>query len=133
MPKVAASQRNAFIEARRTELLAVALQVFALRGFDATTVDDIAREAGISKGTVYLYFPSKEAILEGLVSLYALEDFPKLSDELTSLPFHKGIDALVRVAWRILKERSDLVRLLLQIPFRPENAKTLMERAILPA
>lgn len=134
MPKVAASARDAFIETRRNELLDVALRVFASQGFDAATVDDIASEAGISKGTVYLYFPSKEAILDELVSRYSvMEDVLKLSDELRSLPIERGVQALIATSWRILKERADLVRLLLQIPFRPQSAKFLMERVILPA
>ena len=54
-------------EARSDEVLDAALDLFIEQGFAATRVDDIARRAGISKGAVYLYFPSKEAILEGLV------------------------------------------------------------------
>jgi AcrR family transcriptional regulator len=54
-------------EARPDEVLDAALELFTQKGFAATRVDDIAAKAGISKGAVYLYFPSKEAILEGLV------------------------------------------------------------------
>ena len=54
-------------EARPDEVLDAALDLFIEKGFSSTRVDDIARRAGISKGAVYLYFPSKEAILEGLV------------------------------------------------------------------
>jgi AcrR family transcriptional regulator len=54
-------------EARPDEVLDAALALFTEKGFSATRVDDIAAKAGISKGAVYLYFPSKEAILEGLV------------------------------------------------------------------
>jgi AcrR family transcriptional regulator len=54
-------------EARPDEVLDAALTLFIERGFAATRVEDIAAQAGLSKGTVYLYFPSKEAILEGLV------------------------------------------------------------------
>lgn len=54
-------------EARPDEVLDAALELFMENGFAATRVDDIARRAGLSKGTVYLYFPSKEAVLEGLV------------------------------------------------------------------
>jgi AcrR family transcriptional regulator len=54
-------------EARPDEVLDAALDLFIERGFPATRVEDIAKRAGISKGAVYLYFPSKEAILEGLV------------------------------------------------------------------
>ena len=54
-------------EARPDEVLDAALALFIERGFAATRVEDIARRAGLSKGTVYLYFASKEALLEGLV------------------------------------------------------------------
>lgn len=53
--------------ARPDEVLDAALDLFIEKGFAATRVDDVARRAGISKGAVYLYFPSKVAILEGLV------------------------------------------------------------------
>lgn len=54
-------------ETRPDEVLDAALAVFAEKGFAATKVDDIARRAGISKGTVYLYFPSKDALIEAIV------------------------------------------------------------------
>jgi len=54
-------------EARPDEVLDAALALFVEKGFAATRVEDIAGRAGLSKGAVYLYFPSKEAILEGLV------------------------------------------------------------------
>jgi AcrR family transcriptional regulator len=49
-------------EARRPAILEAARQVFARHGYAGTTVDHIAEEAGIAKGTVYLYFRSKEEI-----------------------------------------------------------------------
>jgi len=54
-------------EARPDEVLDAALALFIERGFAATRVEDIARRAGLSKGALYLYFPSKEAVIEGLV------------------------------------------------------------------
>jgi AcrR family transcriptional regulator len=54
-------------EARPDEVLDAALALFVEKGFAATRVEDIATRAGLSKGAVYLYFSSKEAILEGLV------------------------------------------------------------------
>lgn len=47
-------------EARPGEILEAAFEEFARKGFAATRVDDVALRAGITKGTVYLYFPSKE-------------------------------------------------------------------------
>ncbi|HEX2113659.1 MAG TPA: TetR/AcrR family transcriptional regulator [Alphaproteobacteria bacterium] len=54
-------------EARPGELVAAALTCFAERGFAATRLDDIAAKAGVSKGTVYLYFPSKEELFKAVV------------------------------------------------------------------
>lgn len=54
-------------EDRPDELLDAALALFVEQGYTATSVAQIARAAGLSKGAVYLYFPSKQAILEGLV------------------------------------------------------------------
>lgn len=51
---------------RRREILRAAAQLFAGRGYDVSTVQAIAANAGVAAGTVYLYFPSKEAILEAL-------------------------------------------------------------------
>lgn len=54
-------------EERPDEVLDAALDLFIERGFANTRVEDIAARAGLSKGAVYLYFPSKEAVLEGIV------------------------------------------------------------------
>jgi AcrR family transcriptional regulator len=48
--------------ARRNQVLVAALACFARRGYHATTMSDVAAEAGVSKGMPYLYFPSKEAL-----------------------------------------------------------------------
>jgi AcrR family transcriptional regulator len=52
---------------RRQEILAAARQEFFERGFHNPTVDDVAARAEVSKGTIYLYFESKEAILAHLL------------------------------------------------------------------
>ncbi|PFG63982.1 TetR family transcriptional regulator [Thioclava sp. ES.031] len=54
-------------EARPDEVLDAALSLFDEKGYAHTSVAQIAKTAGLSKGAVYLYFPSKQAILEGLV------------------------------------------------------------------
>lgn len=54
-------------EARPGELIAAALDVFVEKGFAAARLDDVAARAGVSKGTVYLYFKSKEALFKAVV------------------------------------------------------------------
>lgn len=61
------SRRELQKEAKRNALIDAALAVFSRVGFAAAKMDDVAEEAGVSKGTVYLYFDSKEQLFEGMV------------------------------------------------------------------
>jgi AcrR family transcriptional regulator len=61
------STRRRRKDARPAELIEAALACFAERGFAATKLDDIATKAGVSKGTVYLYFPSKEELFKAVI------------------------------------------------------------------
>jgi len=54
-------------EARPAELLSAALELFVERGFAATKLDDVAAKAGVSKGTLYLYFDNKEALFKAVI------------------------------------------------------------------
>jgi AcrR family transcriptional regulator len=54
-------------EARPAELTAAALDVFVEKGYAATRLEDVAIQAGVSKGTLYLYFDSKEALFKAVV------------------------------------------------------------------
>ncbi len=59
---MSASTHNEKIEA----IFAVAFRLFGTRGFSETKMSDIAEEAGIAKGTIYLYFPSKEELFTAM-------------------------------------------------------------------
>lgn len=52
---------------RPAEILEAALAVFAERGYAATRMEDIAKHAGVTKGTIYLYFDSKDAVFRSLI------------------------------------------------------------------
>jgi len=54
-------------DARPGELTAAALELFVENGFAATRLDDVAKRAGVSKGTLYLYFESKEELFKAVV------------------------------------------------------------------
>ncbi len=81
-------------EARPQELLDAALALFVEKGFAATRIDDVAQRAGVSKGTLYLYYSSKEELfkavvrhnLGGLITAgqEALSQFPGSTSELMS-------------------------------------------------
>jgi TetR/AcrR family transcriptional regulator len=79
-------------EARPGELLAAALDLFVEKGFAATRAEEVAQRAGVSKGTLFLYFPSKEELFKAVVREHIsgtirdafgeLEAFPGTSAEL---------------------------------------------------
>lgn len=61
------SPREARGAARRDAILAAALDEFSARGYEAARLDDVAKRAGIAKGTIYLYFRDKESLFQELV------------------------------------------------------------------
>lgn len=66
-PVPAAPLRQRRKEARPQELLDAALALFVEKGFAATRSDEVAVRAGVSKGTLYLYYPSKEELLKAVI------------------------------------------------------------------
>lgn len=54
-------------DARPSELASAALELFVERGFAATRLDDVAKRAGVSKGTLYLYFDSKDELFKAII------------------------------------------------------------------
>src|ERR1700722_19398693 len=54
-------------DARPGEIVAASLACFAERGFAATRLEDVARRAGVTKGTLYLYFSNKEELFKAVV------------------------------------------------------------------
>ena len=66
-PQAAPAKRARRKEARPGELLEAALALFVEKGFAATRVEEVAARAGVSKGTLFLYFPSKEELFKAVV------------------------------------------------------------------
>lgn len=66
-PPNAAPPRQRRKEARPHELLEAGLALFVEKGFAATRAEQIAARAGVSKGTLYLYYPSKEELLKAVI------------------------------------------------------------------
>lgn len=64
-------------EARPGEIIDAALDMFVQKGFAATKLSDVAREAGVSKGTVYLYFTSKEDLFRAVVQEIIIPEVEK--------------------------------------------------------
>jgi AcrR family transcriptional regulator len=102
--------------ARREAILAAALDEFSERGFAATRLDDVARRAGVAKGTIYLYFRDKEALFQELTRAMLtplIGVFEAM--EQTDLPLPALADHLAELFVREVYEtrRKDIVRLMI--------------------
>ncbi len=64
-------------EARPREILAAAVEQFVEHGYAATRLEDVARRAGVTKGTMYLYFTSKEALFKAAVEASLVADIAR--------------------------------------------------------
>lgn len=114
--------------ARREEILSAARKVFARQGFRGTTIADIAEEAGIALGTIYLYFPSKEDVFAALN-----EQLNQLIGRaLTDVEPVTSLDQAVRVrvsqVFEACAANRDLVRLVV-LNTDPDSAATRRMRA----
>ena len=78
-PQARRSRRK---EARPGELLAAALDLFVEKGFAATRVEEVAQRAGVSKGTLFLYFSSKEELFKAVVRENISGRFAEWNDEI---------------------------------------------------
>lgn len=68
-------------EDRPSEILAAALKIFVVKGYALTRLDDVAKDAGVSKGTLYLYFESKEYLFKAVVSEFVLPQIEKAEEQ----------------------------------------------------
>jgi len=83
-PPEAAPKRERRKEARPGELLDAALDLFVEKGFSATRVEEVAARAGVSKGTLFLYFQSKEDLFKAVVRENIANKFPTWQEEFIS-------------------------------------------------
>lgn len=116
----------------RSAILEAALKTFAARGFHATTLEAIAEAAGVTKGTIYWYFKTKDSLASALVEHYSIYQ------DVTSLALSEIKDndeeQLVATAARLLaivEKNINMVRMvILEAPHFPE-VRDLVAREIL--
>ena len=83
-------------DARPQELLSAALDLFVERGFASTRLEDVARRAGVSKGTLYLYFTNKEELFKAVVRENIVPALGEAEDIISSFDGHSA-DLMRRV------------------------------------
>jgi AcrR family transcriptional regulator len=136
MPEATPRQRRK--EARPQELLDAALDLFVEKGFSATRSEEVAQRAGVSKGTLYLYYPSKEELLKEVIRHNMV---PEIAEGLETVRSFSGSSAelltLIYTMWweRIGETRASGIMKLMISEARnfPEIAQFYVEEVIQPS
>ena len=105
---------------KRSQIMRGASQVFLEKGFDAASMNDIARAAGVSKGTLYVYFANKEQLFVELISTEKREEVFRI----VSLDFENhDVEAVLKKFRKELKD-YETTKNFLKLPYDeplPEN------------
>ena len=125
MPKVTQNSKQKVVaELRRNEIISAAKKIFASKGYDATSMDEIAKQAQLAKGTLYLYFDSKDAIYQAVVQ-YALNKLSALTEEhVNQQPgFPAKLAAFISIRIAFWHEHQQLYRIILSINREGQHRK----------
>jgi len=125
-------------EARPLELLDAALDLFVERGFAATRCEDVATRAGVSKGTLYLYYPSKEELLKAVIRHNVVNQIKEGADVVRQFEGSTAdlLALMMRLWWERIGETpaAGIVKLLMcEVRNFPEIAQFWIDEVISPA
>jgi AcrR family transcriptional regulator len=97
-------------------ILVTAMREFGTRGYEATSLDDLARDLGIRKQTILYWFPSKDALLEAVVDRCAAEVTGRLERGLATAGEGFGrVEAMVRVMFRLAARHPAMLGFLREV------------------
>jgi AcrR family transcriptional regulator len=117
-------KRQVVLEFRRSEILSAATKVFGSKGFEGTRMEDIAAEADLAKGTVYVYFHSKDEIYEAVVE-QVLAEILALTEQQVALAtdFAGRLRAFIAARLSYWQEKQLLYRVLSSLNREVQNRK----------
>jgi AcrR family transcriptional regulator len=125
-------RRRLTAEERRTGILDSALAVFSESGYHASSIDDIAREAGVSKALIYEHFASKQELYADLIARNARELTQRIGAALVGVELESGSSRLavgLDAFFAFVEERRDAWRMLFRDVADPETA-TVVNRML---
>lgn len=117
----------------RDRILDVALASFADRGYEATSLDALAAQLGVTKQTILYHFASKAALLDAVIDRSAAELAGALEAALTSAgPGFSRVEAVVRSVFRLASRRPELLGLVREVSRLGPPAATRLTDALEP-
>jgi AcrR family transcriptional regulator len=115
-------------EQRRKEILEISLRLFANKGYESTSIAQISKEAGISKGLIYNYFDSKEDVLKSLVfDLNSMES--TFWEDIQNEDPQKMLENIFSSYFQMLTQNKDKLRLITALTFQIEKFDFIQDLA----
>ncbi len=112
MSTITRTKKDVVTEFRTVGILEAARKVFAMKGFNEATVDDIADAAGVAKGTVYLYYRSKRELYLAALKFGIQQMYAALDDQLKAESTTEGkLRALIAVKLAYFDENRDFFKI----------------------
>jgi AcrR family transcriptional regulator len=138
-PKISAKRREQYLEEKRNHIIDVAIEIFGSKGLDVATVDEIAQAAGIAKGTIYLYFKSKDEIFDAILAerslmpqMVDLIESPKISMESDEFTLEIFLEKMGEGFLSAMENISPLFRLVIADAYKfPVQAEHVYNNLIL--
>ncbi len=109
--------------------MAAALQLFGTNGYEATTINQIAREAGYSKGLLYNYFDSKEDLLKELIDSLK-EGEHDMMDKVVDDDPGVMLENIIRFTFKELSDKMELWKLITSLAIQVERFSFVHELAV---
>lgn len=107
-------------EERKQQIVDVALELFSKNGFHGVSVSQIAKVCGISKGLMYNYFESKEALLEYVLEEYAQKIYLELDVDNDGVLSKIEFEHFVRSIYSMVKENPRYYKLIFALSFQED-------------
>ncbi|MFA4132785.1 MULTISPECIES: TetR/AcrR family transcriptional regulator [unclassified Brevibacillus] len=124
MPRTPAENER-IRQAAKDKIHAAAMTLFIKKGYHATSIDDVAKQAQISKGLLYNYYKGKEELLAAMVQV-RIEEVKEVMEAATQLATpHKQLRHIIDGALDNVYQRPDVYRFYLNLQTQPEDDRVL--------
>ncbi len=126
MPRMSPSVRRALVAERESQILAAAAKVFGAKGYERATIADIAKEAGISEGSIYNYFKNKGDLLVSLPNRVIQPKIESLNARAGDRSPEEALSTIARTMTAAIRENAHIFRILLSA--LPSMTKKMREQ-----
>jgi AcrR family transcriptional regulator len=111
------------------KIVNAAIELFSAQGYERTSISQIASKAGISKGLIYNYFESKQALLRGVFDFFSSQEEEIMANVVDENP-RKFLKNLFRWTFKEIRNRPDFWKMIMGLSLQPDMFDFIHEMAV---